>query len=331
MTFEDSINDLCLDINFEKYSEAVQTVEELLPYATDVVRRGAVFIELKELYYNTGKFKEASELADSVIDMQNRVMAEKLRQSIPTIQRDVYRMRSNKAEARNSILIKFLWIICIIGLLILIFIFMYHRFKIRLRMAELQVLLENLRTLEIHNSNIERERTVLENKLELTTNELNSRTKELQAVTSSLADSNTRVKDAKDEIGKLLREKWKPLNILCAQYYDLGYEDSLILKSLKREIDNLKSSNSIKSIEKVIDEHMDGIISMLRAECSFLTEKEVSIYILMVAGLSVKTVCLIFGLQRNHFYTVKSRMIEKINKASVEHKDLLINILKAKD
>ncbi len=114
---------------------------------------------------------------------------------------------------------------------------------------------------------------------------------------------------------KLFKEKWTTLNLLCNEYYEKGNSPIMrkhITDNIEKEIKKIGSRKGIAQIEAAVDSHFDGIITLLRAECANLSERDITLAILIIAGFSGKAISYLMGIKTGNFYVSKRRLIDRI-------------------
>lgn len=82
-----------------------------------------------------------------------------------------------------------------------------------------------------------------------------------------------------------------------------------------------------QQLESVLNDSLDGIVSMLRKEMPRLKEIDYSIFCYMVIGFDATSISHLLNISTNVVYIRKSRMRQHIEDADPEHKDQFINIL----
>ena len=81
-----------------------------------------------------------------------------------------------------------------------------------------------------------------------------------------------------------------------------------------------------QQLESVLNDSLDGIVSMLRKEMPRLKEIDYSIFCYMVIGFDATSISHLLNISTNVVYIRKSRMRQHIEDADPEHKDQFINI-----
>ena len=82
-----------------------------------------------------------------------------------------------------------------------------------------------------------------------------------------------------------------------------------------------------KQLESVLDESLDGIVSMFRKEMPKLKELDYSIFSFMIIDFDATTISHLLNVSTNVVYIRKSRMKQHIEEANPEHKERFLAIL----
>lgn len=170
----------------------------------------------------------------------------------------------------------------------------------------------------------------LSNRIKRQNRELESKMAEMHNVKLQLSNENTVNKELKNEIEILYKDQWNTLNTLCSQYFegpDNTINKTLVLSEFKSHLDKLSSSKNIRSLEASLNKYMDNIIHKLRLEIPSLTEQDVTLLVLHLAGFSPKTACIFMSLNLKTFYSKRSRLISKITDLNTPSQTLFIKKL----
>ena len=131
-------------------------------------------------------------------------------------------------------------------------------------------------------------------------NELKLKEKKLTKLTAS----NSKIRQISEDLYKM---KWETLNNLCNEYFD------------KADTENSRRI-MLSNIEK--NKYMDGIMIKLRSQCSSLKEEDFRLLALIFAGFNSKSICLIFSIKINSFYSKRRRLIDKIEAGNAPDKKI---------
>jgi len=138
---------------------------------------------------------------------------------------------------------------------------------------------------------------------------------------------------AKIEIGRLFRERWSELNIMCNEYFEM--EDSpaarlSVVRNIERELEKMRTPRNIRLIVDSVNLYMDGIVSRLETECLFLKAEDLTFLALAFARFSPRAVCMFTGIKLKYYYNKRSRLAAKIKQALGDNADPYLRLLDAK-
>lgn len=92
-------------------------------------------------------------------------------------------------------------------------------------------------------------------------------------------------------------------------------------------IEFIGDNSNRKQLESVLDESLDGIVSMFRKEMPKLKELDYSIFSFMIIDFDATTISHLLNVSTNVVYIRKSRMKQHIEEAHPEHKERFLAIL----
>lgn len=119
--------------------------------------------------------------------------------------------------------------------------------------------------------------------------------------------------------------------MLCNQYFDVENTDkgrSSILNNIDKEFKRLRSRKHLREIEKAVDTYFNGIITLLREQCPFLSEEDITLMTLTYAGFSSRAVCLFMDIKYKLYYLKKTRIIKRIENSDAPDKETFIAKIK---
>lgn len=137
-------------------------------------------------------------------------------------------------------------------------------------------------------------------------------------------------KDYQEITRELFKEQWATLNMLCNQFFELntdGIKKEILLKSIEKEIENLKTPKNIAKIEASVNRYHDNIIEKIRCECSFLKESDIVFLTLIIAGFSPRAICLFTDIKYKQYYQKRSRIRQRIQNSDAPHKGPILHSL----
>lgn len=131
----------------------------------------------------------------------------------------------------------------------------------------------------------------------------------------------------------LLADKWNTVGMLCDQLFDIGQTDAdrkRVLRNIEKELKKVVSPQGVADTVEAVDRHMGGLITRLREECPFLKEEDVNFLGLIFAGFSVRAVCMFTGMEYQHFYVKKSRLMKRIQNSDAPDRELFVERMQRK-
>lgn len=131
----------------------------------------------------------------------------------------------------------------------------------------------------------------------------------------------------------LLTDKWRTLDILCDELFELGQSDAerkRVVRNIEKELKKVVSPQGVVEIVEAVDRHMGGLVSRLREQCPFIKETDVNFLGLIYAGFSVRAVCMFTGMEYQHFYVKRSRLMKRIHNSDAPDRELFIDRMKRK-
>lgn len=89
----------------------------------------------------------------------------------------------------------------------------------------------------------------------------------------------------------------------------------------------ISNNDNRKQLESVLDESLEGIVSIFRNEMPRLKEMDYSIFCYTIIGFDATTISHLLNISANVVYIRKSRMRQHIEETNPEHKDRFLEIL----
>lgn len=196
-----------------------------------------------------------------------------------------------------------------------------HKSRTAIRKAELEA---NLATL-MHFKELTRRAKEENVKI---SSQLAETSKTIENLRQELDQKTVPQENKSDIIEQLFHERWKTLNMLCNEYFEMGGSPNtrgIILNNIEKELRKLKSRKSISELEQTVNTYMNNIMILLRAECTFLKEEDCVFLMLIFAGLSVRAVCLFTDIKYKLYYLKRTRLSKRIAQSDALHKDLFLS------
>ncbi len=136
---------------------------------------------------------------------------------------------------------------------------------------------------------------------------------------------------AKNELYTRLFSKYTGmLDSLCSQYFDHDESEiskKSLLRSIKSEIEQLRSDDSIRQICDTVDEYTGGTISKLRSQATWMSENDIAFVAMLIAGFSPKAINVFLGIKPNSVYTKKARIKDRISEKKLPDLELFLKLL----
>ena len=121
----------------------------------------------------------------------------------------------------------------------------------------------------------------------------------------------------------LYRDRFRAVSLLGDEYFDnleLARQLKPIHKHAKKEIEYLREQSTLDTIELLVNENMDNIMQRLRREIPGLTDANYQLALLVYAGLSLRTICLIIDSTLHNLSNKVGRLRNKILSSDAEDK-----------
>lgn len=284
---------------------------------------GDINILSSQLSYfeSANDYKSQVKILRQFLESQNRHVSEAIKQSVAVAQRDFYEREVNihaiKLESTRRIII-------LLGIILTISIVsgvIFYKQRIKVKNTELEK-----RMIEINSL----KQNLYDNNgcfNELYT-DIKQRDKEISRLSLALDGKNSESQKLRTLIDNLFDSHFKALNRLSDEYYESldGSNPKIFYRNIEHEINTLRQSDFIKSLEKIVNDCRDNAIDRLRSVPS-LKNDEITFLTLVIAGLSPRAICLILDLKLKTIYTKRSRLKEKIEKSNSEYRDFILQLL----
>lgn len=131
-----------------------------------------------------------------------------------------------------------------------------------------------------------------------------------------------KIEDLKNQVRVQFHERHDLSNRLYSMYFDSESQDKITKQQLNVTINSLikdyTAPDSVKKLDKLLNESYDGIMDSLTDPEIGLTDKEVELFRYSFAGLSSKSVSIIIKESPQNIYQIKSRLLKKVKRNSEE-------------
>ncbi len=131
-----------------------------------------------------------------------------------------------------------------------------------------------------------------------------------------------KIEDLKNQVRVQFHERHDLSNRLYSMYFDSESQDKITKQQLNVTINSLikdyTAPESIRKLDKLLNESYDGIMERLVDPEIGLTDKELELFRYSIAGLSSKSVSVIIKESPQNIYQIKSRLLKKVRRNSEE-------------
>lgn len=276
-----------------------------------------------ELAKMAGRYDSALVNLEKECIISNSKEGKMFSDNIAVVEKNSIERENDENLVRISRLSSTLMILSVI-LIILMLIAGLLRFKVlyqRKKLEEKLFAVDQL-TREINNLETDLKKVYVEKQTAAALEE--SRTEKVRLQSQRLSKHNKMLEGA---FGKQL----EMLDILSKEYFEKknGGETvrSSMLKTFEKEFHKLSNKSSLKRFEDVVNRSRNNIIEIIRTEIPNLSETDISLITLQLAGFSAKSICVILDWQLGNFYNRRLRIKEKINTSGATHAPMLLSAL----
>ncbi len=305
------------------FLSANQSLNEAARIATSDAQAYDVLFQIYLLNRQQQDYEKAFISADSLLRLQSKVVRGIMDESISGVKSDFYHSRATESTQRSKQLSFQLTLVIAVAVLLMVLLITIYQLHIRKKKAELESVMTSVLYLKEQADNFSARNSKLSEQLRKNSVTISDLRKELDSKTGD---------DTRNALimENLFKEKWATLNMLCNQYYEKGDSEAAqkdILHNIEKELKKLRTPKKLKEIEEATDLYMDGIITRLRHQCPFLKESDITFLSLVVAGFSVRAVCLFLDIKYKFFYLKKTRLAERIANSEAKDKEIFLRHL----
>lgn len=144
----------------------------------------------------------------------------------------------------------------------------------------------------------------------------------VEELTASNRTHTDKIEYLRSEVMKQFHERHDVSNLLYSMYFDTKSREKITKQQLIVIVNSLirdyTSPEYTKNLDGILNETYNGIMNRLSENELGLTEKELQLLRLSLAGLSLKSVSIIIKESSQNIYQIKSRLMKKIRSYSVE-------------
>lgn len=131
-----------------------------------------------------------------------------------------------------------------------------------------------------------------------------------------------KIDDLKNQVRVQFHERHDMSNRLYSMYFDSESQDKITKQQLNVTINSLikdyTAPESIRELDRLLNESYDGIMERLVDPEIGLTDKELELFRYSIAGLTSKSVSVIIKESPQNIYQIKSRLLKKVRRNSEE-------------
>lgn len=131
-----------------------------------------------------------------------------------------------------------------------------------------------------------------------------------------------KIEDLKNQVRVQFHERHDLSNRLYSMYFDSESQDKITKQQLNVTINSLikdyTAPESIRKLDRLLNESYDGIMERLVDPEIGLTDKELELFRYSIAGLTSKSVSVIIKESPQNIYQIKSRLLKKVRRNSEE-------------
>ena len=291
------------------------------------IDKASYYMLLVSYYKATGEYVKAMQYTDSVLSAQTGEVSDILKQSVIKSQKRYSDERAEVAEKQSEkrrqlilIILICTGVMAVIAYLTVKKIIKRKNEAMDLRIGDIKALAEinkqNMKSLDLLTRTVELKKYELQN----LNFELEVKDRQINRLKTDMSDSVLSGIELNAKIERLFKEKWSILNMLCEQYYDSNEtqrEKIALANRVKTELDRLRSKESVDALLDSVDEFMDGLVTKLRKQCSFMSEADVIFVGMIFAGFSPRTICCFTGISFKYYYTKRKRIATRILESGV--------------
>lgn len=235
-------------------------------------------------FQDTQHYREASELADTLLAMQSQKCGRLLEESVTQQEANFYYKQAENHRLRSKYMLRLCIMIGIAALAMLTAAAAYYIAYRRKKEAEASQQLLSLLTLQ----------------------------RDLEALQSQSQETKAGFAQT---AGSLMHDKWRIINKLCHEYMSIENGPKLknaIFDKIDAEISDLKTQKQIDEIERSVNICYNNLMTRLREQCPFFNKEQYTILTLIYAGLDNHAIRLITGIEYKAYYQRRKRIKDKI-------------------
>lgn len=272
-------------------------------------------------------FKTAQIYTDSLLNLQNLVVGETLKQSVINSLLKESELETDREHNHAQSLKIIVIIVTLSAFLVLLLIWWVFSYRIKLKNSMLECkmneVIELTRKFNEQANECSNLHSQLSTKNETIEKQIITLNKEIAANSVLNSELNESVKSQEvliKDIELLFRNQWQILNDLCREYFDApSTKNSISFETrLNRELQHLNSPQSLKKIEDTLNRYLCNVMRRLRAQCPELRDDDIRFIVFSYSGFSPRAICLLLNISLPNYYNRKSRISRRILKSGAE-------------
>ena len=283
-------------------------------YDSTVIASSALF-EYNNLI---GNKESAITFAKRFMECQYREALSRLNQSVMQAQKDYFMSENNQNSVRvnymrNILLISITFFLLLISVMIIL-----YRYKLKLKESKIATQIVETRFLLDHVQ-------MKDNELDILNHTVKKREESISTLKADIEDKETKLIELENKVNDLYRRQFGLLNELCNEYFDKKNASDAIRKTLYKDYEkvilSLRSTKSYQQLLNSVNKNYDNIAYKLSTFIPEVKSQDQKILVLAFAGLSVKAICVICGIEYGNYYVKRQRIREKIQQSNNEFRD----------
>lgn len=272
-----------------------------------------------------GNDKKARELLKNEIKEQNDLIKEISSTDLSDMVKEYYTLKRRKDQEYGNLEKERLYIILgfifIISVLVILFFRQRYMVEKEKRIRDIGKLNENVFEKESIISRL--------------SSEISEKDRELMSVKNKsdqlLRLNETNLQNARGAARELVKSRFDLLNSLCEAYYMSGADGErkgVVYKEVQKQIKSLSEDEGVYlEFEKIINASFDNLMMRFSAQMPSLREGDRKLFMLTTLGFTANAISILMDYTVKSVYTKKSRLRDKIGKASCPDRDLFLSSL----
>ncbi len=299
-------------------NEMADSAKIVLDYAMDgVVDNSSInsryYNALSKYYEQCGRIDSAFYKLKRQFEKYNDKADIILNQSVALSERDYYNEKSELEKARSQRNKERIYLIIAISISAIVAIIIFYRRKVEKDRERFNEQIVDYKSM-INDMKHQKENLIAENE------RLNS-----------LTESSTEQMIKQNELmTTMFRENFGGMNSICAEYFTFKDADNAtdaLMTKFQKELEILKSAESFKRIEDIVNLCNNDIVSRLLTQIPRLKTIDIKIFTFVIAGFSPRTVSLLCDIKVENYHNRRSRLKHRIETSDAADRDLFLGYM----